>query len=201
MALVGRVARPHGIRGQVIVNPDTDFPQDRFAPEATLFVRRGPSVQAVTIATVRFQQGRPVIGLRGVDSVEGAQAYAGAELRVPVDWLVPLPDGGFYRHDLVGCVVVTNEGGVIGRVAEVEGSAGATRLVVQTDGGEVLIPLATEICVAIDTAARRIVVVPPEGLLTLNAADARGSRAERRQRDRTARARRGAAGGKQPDAS
>ena len=60
MALVGRIARPHGIRGQVIVNLETDFPEDRFRPGAQLFVRRNGVVEAVTVTTVRFQQERPV---------------------------------------------------------------------------------------------------------------------------------------------
>ena len=48
MALVGRIARPHGIRGQVIVNPETDFPEERFQPGAELFIERGGEVAALT---------------------------------------------------------------------------------------------------------------------------------------------------------
>lgn len=180
MALVGRIARPHGIRGQVIVNPETDFPQDRFKPAAVLFVRRGATVEPVTIAAVRFQQERPVIALSGVDDVTTAATYAGAELRIPVEQLTPLPEGVYYEHDLIGCTVVTEDGQPVGPVREVEGASGATRLVVEGAGGEVLIPLAADICVAIEPARRRIVVAPPEGLLALNAPDPRGTRAERR---------------------
>lgn len=194
MAVVGRIARPHGIRGQLIVNPDTDFPQDRFVPDARLFVRRGDGVEAVTVTSVRFQQARPVIGLQGVDDMNAAQTYAGAELRIPVERLMPLPAGMFYQHDLIGCTVVTDGGAGVGAVRGVEGTAGATRLVVDSSDGELLIPLAAAICVLIDTQARRIVIAPPEGLLTLNAADPRGSRAERRQVSKEAHARRGGAG-------
>ena len=56
---------------------------------------------------MRFQQGRPVIGLDGVETMNDAEALAGAELRVPVERLAPLPAGTFYRHDLVGCEVET----------------------------------------------------------------------------------------------
>ena len=51
MALVGRIARPHGIRGQVIVNPETDFPEERFQPGAELFIERGGAVEALTLTT------------------------------------------------------------------------------------------------------------------------------------------------------
>jgi 16S rRNA processing protein RimM len=168
MAAVGRIARAHGIRGQVIVNLDTDFPEERFQPGAELFVQRDRHVEPLTITTVRFQQGRPVLGLRGVDDMNAAVALAGIELRVPREWLATLPAGTFYRHDLIGCEIETNDGRRIGVVSAVEGDSGGSRLVVDTPRGELLVPLAAEICPTIDPAARRIVIAPPEGLLELN---------------------------------
>jgi 16S rRNA processing protein RimM len=169
MAVVGRIARAHGIRGEVIVNPDTDFPERRFRVGARLFTRRGGEVRAVSVATARMQRGRPVVGLDGVTTMTDAEALAGCELRVPVEELEPLPDGAYYRHDLVGCVVETAEGRRIGAVTAVEGEHGASRLVVEAPSGEVLIPLAADVCASIDIVARVIVVNPPDGLLELNA--------------------------------
>ena len=79
--LVGRVARAHGNRGQVIVNPDTDFPDERFRIGAVVLV--GPSATARTIRAVRFHQGRPIIALEGIETMNDAEALAGAELKVP----------------------------------------------------------------------------------------------------------------------
>jgi 16S rRNA processing protein RimM len=169
MALVGRVARPHGIRGQVIVNPDTDFPGERFQAGAQLFVQRGGKVEPITLASVRFHRQRPIIAVIGVDDADQAATLAGLELRIPIEWLSALPSGMFYRHDLVGCLVETRTGERVGMVKDVEGDAGGSRLVVETNGGEVLVPLAQEICPVIDVVAKRIVVVLPEGLLELNA--------------------------------
>ena len=168
MAIVGRIARAHGNRGQVILNLETDFPEARFHPGAELFVMRGAGVEPLTLTSVRFHGERPVIGVAGVESMDAAEALAGLELRVPADQLVSLPEGMFYRHDLVGCRVETRLGDPIGVVSEVEGTLGGSRLVVVGAAGEVLIPLASEICTAIDPAAKRIVVDPPEGLLDLN---------------------------------
>lgn len=169
MALVGRIARAHGIRGQVIVNVDTDFPDERFRPGAELFVKRASGeVQTMTVATVRFQHDRPVIGFRGVDDMNTAETLAGLELRVPSDQLQPLPAGTFYRHDLIGCRVDTEDGEAVGMVSDVEGTLTGSRLVVHTDRGEALIPLAQEICTTIDLAGKRIVIRPPDGLLELN---------------------------------
>jgi 16S rRNA processing protein RimM len=169
MAVVGRIARAHGNRGQVIVNPETDFPEQRFKAGAKVFAKRGALVEPLIVTAVRFQRGRPVIGLKGVESMNDAEALAGLELRVPVEELALLPAGTFYHHDLVGCHVVTERGEEVGIVEAVEGAAGKNRLVVMGPRGEILIPLATEICRTIDVAGKRIVIEPPEGLLDLNA--------------------------------
>jgi 16S rRNA processing protein RimM len=169
MAVVGRIARAHGIRGQVIVNLETDFPEQRFRPGAELFVDRRGAVEPLTLTTVRFHQGRPIVGFAGVERIEEAQALAGLDLRVPAERLAQLPSGMFYRHDLVGCRVETAAGALVGVVKSVEGSASVSRLVVAEDRGEILIPLVSQICTAIDVNAKRIVVEPPDGLLDLNA--------------------------------
>ena len=164
MAVVGRIARAHGLKGQVIVNLETDFPEERFKPGATMFTTRG----ALTITTARFQSGRPVIGIEGVETIDDAEELAGLELRVPVEELAALPAGMFYHHDLVGCAVVTGGGEKVGTVEGVEGTLSGSRLVVAGAKGEILIPLAAEICRTIDVAGKRIVIEPPDGLLDLN---------------------------------
>src|SRR5580765_5972389 len=122
MALVGYVARAHGIRGQVIVNPETDFPEERFRPGAELFIERNGAVEPLTVSTVRFHRERPVIGIVGIETMNDAETLAGRELRVPVGWLAPLPSQTYYRHDLVGCAVETIDGNNVGLVSDVEGT-------------------------------------------------------------------------------
>jgi 16S rRNA processing protein RimM len=168
MAVIGRVARAHGIAGAAIVNPETDFLQARFRAGRVVFVRRGDAVQALTIAKVRFHQGRPIVEFDGVATMNEAVALAGAELRVPESDLEPLPEGAYYRHQLVGCEVVTVGGDKLGTVTAVDGERDGSRLVVAARDGEVLVPLAREICVRIDPTARRIVIEAPDGLLDLN---------------------------------
>jgi 16S rRNA processing protein RimM len=168
LLLVGRVARAHGNRGQVIVNPETDFAEERFRVGQVLLVGPAdrPSPQRITAA--RFHQGRPVVALEGVDTVNGAEALAGAELWLPASTIAPLPTGTFYRHDLVGCEVRDIGEAVVGRVTDVQGPIERSLLVVQGERGEVLIPLVDHICVRVDPAARLIVVDPPDGLLEAN---------------------------------
>lgn len=168
MVLVGTIARAHGIRGQVVVNGETDFPEARFCPGAELFIRREGRVETARITSCRMQRGRPVIGIAGVDTMTEAELWVGCELRVPAASLEALSPGSFYRHDLVGCVVSSVSGERVGIVRAVEGPLTGSRLVVDSPAGEVLIPMAASICVAIDVNARTIAVDPPEGLLELN---------------------------------
>ena len=167
--LVGRVARAHGNRGAVIVNLETDFAEQRFTLGAVLLVGGENDPVPRTITAVRFHPGRPVLALAGVETMDEAEALAGAGVWVRTSALEPLPDGTFYRHDLVGCDVRDVAGRTIGRVRAVEGPMERSHLVVESPGGaEVLIPLAAGICETVDPAGRRIVIDPPEGLLDLN---------------------------------
>jgi 16S rRNA processing protein RimM len=168
LLLIGRIARAHGNRGQVIVNPDTDFAEDRFRVGQVLLM--GPVDRPIPrrITAARFHQGRPVVAFEGVDTMNDAEALAGAELWMPASTIPPLPAGTFYRHDLVGCEVRDVRDAVVGRVIDVHGPIDRSHLVVQGDSGEVLIPLVDHICVKVDPAARVIVVNPPEGLLEAN---------------------------------
>jgi 16S rRNA processing protein RimM len=170
MAVVGRIARAHGIRGQVVVNVETDFPRERFQAGEELFIKRpgASGIEPLIVSTVRFQHERPVLGFEGVDDMNAATALAGMELRVPSDRLQQLPADTFYWHDLVGCVVERIDGSPIGEVTAVEGAMGGSRLVVATERGEALVPFVREFCRSIDVSGKRIVVTPPEGLLELN---------------------------------
>lgn len=171
MVVVGRVARSHGNKGAVIVNLDTDFPEARFRAGNVVRVQTGDGVRALRIATARFQSGRPVLTLEGVGTMGDAEALAGAELRVPEAELAELPPGTFYHHELVGCLVTTASGDVIGTVAAIEGASGAHRLLVQPPGDDrdpIDVPLAASICTEVDPQRRVIIVNPPEGLLDLN---------------------------------
>jgi 16S rRNA processing protein RimM len=169
MVLVGRIARPHGIKGHVVVNPETDFAEERFAEGAILFTRSDRGAERLTVTSARMQNRRPVIAFDGFASIEDAERLAGSELRVPEQELPPLEPGTYYHHQLIGCVVETTAGERVGEVTRVDGGAGGSLLTVKGARGEVLIPLAVDICVEVDVAARRIRVEPPEGLLELNA--------------------------------
>jgi 16S rRNA processing protein RimM len=105
-----------------------------------------------------------------VDTIGAAEALAGAEIQVPEGGLEPLESGRMFVADLLGCAVETLDGRPLGLVVDVWEAGGAAVLVVERPEGkaELLIPLSETVCPVIDTAARRIVVDPPDGLLDLN---------------------------------
>jgi 16S rRNA processing protein RimM len=168
MVLVGRIARPQGLRGHVFVNPETDFVDERFVAGAVLWTNSERGVEALTLAAARLQNGRPVVAFEGVTSIEAVERLVGRELRVPADSLPQLDRGTYYHHQLVGCEVEATTGERVGTVARVDGGIGGTLLTITGPRGEVLVPFATDICVDVDVEQRRIRIEAPPGLLELN---------------------------------
>ncbi len=174
LAVVGRVARAHGNRGQVIINPETDFPQQRFRDGNVLYANLDGEARSFRIVAARFHAGRPLLLLEGVDTMTQAETLAGVELRVPETELAPLPPDTYYHHQFIGCTVRTTAGVPVGTVTSVEGAAGTHRLLVRPGGAataaeaEIEVPLVESICVRVDPGQRLIVVDPPAGLLELN---------------------------------
>jgi len=168
MVVIGRIARPHGLRGQVVIAPETDFVAERFRSGATVWTRLAGREEELTIASARVQKGRPVIGFEGLSTIEAVEPLAGLELRIPQSSIRPLEPGRYYEYQLVGCAVETAEGGAVGKVVRVESGPGGSCLVVLGPRGEILVPLVPHICVEVDLGARRVQVDPPEGLLELN---------------------------------
>jgi 16S rRNA processing protein RimM len=171
MLLVGVVARARGTKGEVVVNATTDFPDTRFAEGATVWGRpvMGGVVEALTVEQFRMHLGRPIVRFAGTTDMTGAERFAGWQLRVPASAAHELPAHVYYHHELVGCEVRTADGQRVGMVSRIDGEGQAVRLVVAAARGEVLVPFVQAFC-AVDTAARRIVVTPPEGLLDANGA-------------------------------
>jgi 16S rRNA processing protein RimM len=178
LVLVGTIERPHGLRGEVVVKPLTDFADERFVPGATLATARAGQTPdrstSLRIDDVRWLKDRPLVLFEGIETVEAAEALRGQGLWIAASARPALEPGFFYETDLVGCRVETAggpdaPGTTVGTVQRLEGAPGASVLVVGTPQGEVLVPLADAICRVIDPAARRIVIDPPAGLLELNA--------------------------------
>ena len=166
--VVGRVGRPHGVRGEVTVEVRTDDPDARFAPGSSLRTDpagRGP----LTVAAARPRTGGLIVAFDGVASREGAEALRGTVLVVDSESLPPIEEADeWYDHQLVGLAAVDRAGTALGTVSDVVHAPGSDLLVVtDADGGEHLVPFIREIVPAVDVPDRRVVIDPPEGLFDL----------------------------------
>ena len=165
--VVARIVRPQGLRGEVIAELLTDFPERFKVLDAVRVVRPGGEALTLKLERCWPHKGRMVLKFAGYDTIERAEELRDARLTVSREQLVRLPENTFYDFDLVGCEVTTSGGERLGHVAEIHRYGATPLLAVRGEGREHLIPLALDICTEIDVARKRIIVEPPEGLLDL----------------------------------
>jgi 16S rRNA processing protein RimM len=193
--IVARILRPRGNKGEVAAELLTDFPE-RLTRLTEVFLgasggMRGEEPRLTALKSCWLSQnhkGQAVFHFEGCNSISEAEKFRGLDVLLPIEKRVTLGPGQYFVDDLVGCSVFENFGeppvvtsspcslttapALLGVVKEIqiagEGVAGTPLLVVDTSGEELLIPLAEDICTSINTAARRIDVVLPEGLRDLN---------------------------------
>ena len=168
MLNVGKIVNTHGIRGEVKVYPQTDFPDVRFKPGAklTMYPPESGSPIAVEVASAREQKKMYVVKIKGFDNINDVEKYKGWELKVPEEDRVPLEEGEYYVRDIVGCEVFTEEGELLGTVTDTL-SPGANDIwvVKMPKGKELLLPVIDDVVLDVDVAARKIKVHLMEGLL------------------------------------
>lgn len=163
MVTIGRIVRPQGRKGEVVVEPLSDRP-DRFPSLRQAFVAgESGSARPVQVRDAWPHKGRFVLKLEGVDSIDDAERYRGLDLRIPEEDLSALPEGSYYHHQLRDLRVEDAGGREVGRVADVMKTGGeADVLVVRGANGETLIPLADAFVREVDLPGGRVVVLVPE---------------------------------------
>jgi 16S rRNA processing protein RimM len=165
---IARIARTRGNRGEVLADLYTDFP-DRFNLLREVWLVTGSGHrQSLVLEESWEHKGRRVLKFAGVDSISAAEAYVNCWVEIPADQAMPLPEGTYFDHDLVGCEVEDTCGNKIGVVAEVLHIEGNSQLVIKHLDREVLIPAVESICVRISLKDKRILIDPPEGLMDLS---------------------------------
>lgn len=170
--VIGRIAKAHGITGEVVVDVRTDDPEARFVAGKPLRLKRsrGAGETEVMIESVRPHGGRLLVRLAGVTDRDGADALRGGLFMVDSAELPPIEDPDeFYDHQLEGLVVRTADGHQVGTVAEVLHTAAGELISVRTDADdEILVPFVSAIVTSVSLADGVIEIDPPEGLLDLD---------------------------------
>lgn len=171
--VVGRIGKPHGIRGELTVEVRTDAPEIRFAPGSVL-VTDPARVGPITVEAIRWHSGRLLLRVDGVHDRTMAEGLRGVVLTADVpDDEVPDDPEEFFDHQLRGLAVVTTDGTALGVVDDVVHLPHQDLLAVTRDAGrEVLVPFVAEMVIDIDVQAGVITVDLPEGLLDLDLTDA-----------------------------
>lgn len=190
---MARILRARGNKGEVAAELLTDFPQ-RLTTLREVFVADAESANAPRCMSVKScwlsqnHRGQAIFRFEGVNSIAEAEKLRRCEVLLPLEQRVSLPAGQYFVSDLIGCSVFETPAGIpvvasspcsmaeapalLGTVRDVqftgEELAGTPLLQVETSQGELLIPLAADICAKIDPRARRIDVILPDGLRDLN---------------------------------
>ena len=173
--IVGRVGRPHGIRGEVVIGVRTDEPDLRFAVGATVAVRSSPDDGPdddgtgggrLTVASARWHSGQLLVAFAGISDRTAAGELTGTWLSVDSSQLPPTADPDEFRdHELIGLSVRTPAGEAVGVVADVLHYGQDLLVVRRAPGQEHLVPFVKAIVPEVDVAAGMIVIDPPPGLL------------------------------------
>ncbi len=169
--IVGRIGRPHGIRGEVVIGVRTDEPDLRFAVGATLDATERadePAGAQLTVAAVRWHSGQLLVAFAGVTDRTAAAELTGRWLSVDSSQLPEIGDPDEFRdHELIGLSVRTCTGDPVGVVADVLHYGQDLLVVRRTDGqeGESLVPFVKAIVPEVDVQGGVVVIDPPPGLL------------------------------------
>ena len=167
LVVIARAVKPRGLKGEIVAELLTDFPERFEDVEELILVSPGGERKSGRLEDYWFQNDRVILKLSGYDDPETAKELVGFDFAVPESERVPLNEDEYYDWELEGCTVrVGNQ--TIGKVQSVIKTGGTEILQIADESGkEHLVPLVDEIVVKIDTAEKLIVVDPPEGLLNL----------------------------------
>jgi 16S rRNA processing protein RimM len=161
--IVGYLRRAHGVRGEMVMEVHTDFPE-RLKPKTKVFV--GKDYQPMTIAAIRNHSQGLLIKLNGLDTPEDTAPYRNQLVYVTAADRPPLPKGQFYYHELIGFDVVNEEESFIGKLAEImQTGANDVYVVTRPDASELLLPVIPSVILDIDAGRRLIRVHLLDGLI------------------------------------
>jgi len=159
---IGRILRPWGVQGEVKVEILTDFPE-RFRLLRTVYLGQGR--QPYTLERARRHGHQMVLKFKECRSRLAAEALRDQLVQIPVEEAMPLEEGEYYEHQIIGLDVVTREGEKLGRVTEVLFTGANEVYVVHGRGREILLPAIEDVILEIDLTGGRMVVALLEGLL------------------------------------
>jgi 16S rRNA processing protein RimM len=165
---IARILRPRGNRGEVLVELHTDFPARFRNLNRALVEFPDGRREFLDIERTWEHQGRQVLKFASVDSISDAEKLVGSWIKIEAEEAVTLPEGTYWDHDLVGCSLRNRSGQRLGVVTDILRIAGNNQLIVCSENGEFMVPVAAAICLEVSIANKEILVELPDGLMDLN---------------------------------
>ncbi|MBO9130183.1 ribosome maturation factor RimM [Bacillus sp. 165] len=165
---VGKIVNTHGIKGELRVVSRTDFPEERYKVGNTLYLWKEKSQDPikVVVASHRTHKSFDLLTFEGYHDVNQVEQFKGTLLKVPEEQLGELPEGEYYYHEIIGCLVVSEDGQEMGTITEIlSPGANDVWVVKGKHGKDILIPYIEEIVLKVDTEQKRVTIFPMEGLL------------------------------------
>ncbi len=160
--VVGKIVAPWGLRGEVKVAIETDFPE-RFKRLKRVYL--GEKATSFVLEGSRLHQGHALLKLGGCDDRNAVEKLRGHLVQIPIEEAMPLDEDEYYVYQIVGMDVWTAEGEHLGRVSEVLFTGANDVYVVQGDQGEILIPAVEDVVLGVDLAGGRLTVELVERLI------------------------------------
>jgi 16S rRNA processing protein RimM len=160
---IGKIRRPHGVRGEMIMEVYTDFPE-RLLPGVLVFL--GPDYQPGQLTRTRWHQGNLLISLDGITTPESAGIWRNQIVYLQAAERPVLPEGEYYQHELIGLTAISESGQLLGLVSEILETGVHDVLVVRPEQGpEILIPFLEALLLKVDLERKEIHLRLLPGLL------------------------------------
>jgi 16S rRNA processing protein RimM len=160
--VVGKIVAPWGIRGEVKVAIETDFPE-RFKQLKRVYL--GEKAISFLLERSRLHKGHALLKLGGCEDRNAAEKLRGQLVQIPIEEAMPLSEDEYYVYQIVGLDVWTTEGERLGRISEILFTGANDVYVVQGERGEILIPAVEDVVLEVDLAGGRLTVKLMEGLI------------------------------------
>jgi 16S rRNA processing protein RimM len=160
--VIATVLRPHGVRGELKIRVETDFPE-RFALLSRIYL--GPEYLPFELESFRNLPGYGLLKLKGLDDRTAAEALRGMDVQIPIDEAMPLGPGQYYEHEVLGLEVWSVDGERLGLIEEVLFTGSNPVYVTLAPDREILIPSLPDVVLDVDLEGGRMTVRLPPGLL------------------------------------
>ncbi|MBW7473324.1 ribosome maturation factor RimM [Paenibacillus oenotherae] len=165
---VGKIVNTHGIRGEIKVVSQTDFPEERFAQGNKLVIENPETAQRIPVVVngARLHKNMYIVKIKDLDDINIAEKYKGWNLKVSKDDLGELDEGEYYHYEIIGCKVFTEEGEELGAITEIlVPGANDVWVIQQPKGKQLLVPVIDEVVLDVDVEAKKVIVRLMEGLV------------------------------------